>query len=340
MFSGSPMEKDADAKRLSHSLFEAYAGNSGVYDEFADGSGGIREAYRAFLEAAPDLSAEELKRRNETARRIIHEQGITYNVYGDLLGMERLWQLDPLPLLIGAEEWRKLEKALVQRATLINRVLADCYGAQDLIRSGQLPPALVFAQPDFLRPCHGMRPPGDTFLHLYAADLARSPDGQWWVVSDRTQIPTGAGYALANRLIAARILPEAFRDCNVQRLAGFFRELQSTLARLGPSRADSARVVVLTPGPFNETYFEQAWLARYLGYALVEGQDLAVRDDRVFLKTLSGLEPVDVILRRVDDGWCDPLELRNDSMLGVPGLVEALRAGNVAMVNTLGSGLL
>lgn len=334
------MEKGANTKMISHSLFEAYAGNSGVYDEFADGSGGIREAYRSFLEAAPDLSAEELKRRNETARRIIHEQGITYNVYGDLLGMERLWQLDPLPLLIGAAEWRNLEKALVQRATLINRVLADCYGAQDLIRSGQLPPALVFAQPDFLRPCHGMRPPGDTFLHLYAADLARSTDGQWWVVSDRTQIPTGAGYALANRLIAARILPEAFRDCNVQRLAGFYRELQTTLAQLGPSRADTARVVVLTPGPFNETYFEQAWLARYLGYALVEGQDLAVRDDRVFLKTLSGLEPVDVILRRVDDGWCDPLELRNDSMLGVPGLVGALRAGNVAIANALGSGLL
>jgi uncharacterized circularly permuted ATP-grasp superfamily protein len=226
------------------------------------------------------------------------------------------------------------------RATLLDLILADCYGSQSLIQAGLLPPALVFGQPDFLRPCHGLRPPGGTFLHLYAADLVRSKDGQWWVVSDRTQIPAGAGYTLANRLITARVLPQPFRDCNVRRLAGFFRELQATLARLGSRRPDNPRIVLLTPGPFNETYFEQAWLARYLGYTLVEGQDLTVRDDRLVLKTLSGLESVDVILRRVDDGWCDPLELRNDSMLGVPGLLGALRAGNVAAANALGSGLL
>src|SRR5208283_3570937 len=178
------------------------------------------------------------------------------------------------------------------------------------------------------------------FLHLYAADLARSKDGQWWVLSDRTQIPAGAGYTLANRLITARVLPQPFRDCNVRRLAGFFRDAQTALARLGARRPDNPRIVLLTPGPFNETYFEQAWLARYLGYTLVEGQDLTVRDDRLLLKTLSGLEPVDVILRRVDDDWCDPLELRNDSMLGVPGLLGALRAGNAAAANALGSGLL
>ncbi|HEY1489744.1 MAG TPA: circularly permuted type 2 ATP-grasp protein, partial [Verrucomicrobiae bacterium] len=195
-------------------------------------------------------------------------------------------------------------------------------------------------QPDFLRPCHNIRAPKDTLLHFYAADLARSPDGQWWVISDRTQIPTGAGYALANRLVTSRILPEPFRDNHVHRLAGFFREAQNTLAQLASRQADTARVVMLTPGPHNETYFEQAYLARYLGYMLVEGQDLTVRDNHVWLKTLSGLERVDVILRRVDDDFCDPLELRNDSMLGVPGLVEALRAGNVTVANALGSGLL
>jgi uncharacterized circularly permuted ATP-grasp superfamily protein/uncharacterized alpha-E superfamily protein len=178
------------------------------------------------------------------------------------------------------------------------------------------------------------------FLNFYAADLARSPDGRWWVVSDRTQIPTGAGYALANRLVTSRILSEPFREHNVHRLAGFFRDVQSALRRLAPRAQGEPRVVLLTPGPHNETYFEQAYLARYLGYTIVEGQDLTVRDDRVFLKTLSGLEPVDVILRRVDDDFCDPLELRNDSMLGVPGLVEALRAGNVAIANGLGCGLL
>ncbi|MCW5559540.1 MAG: circularly permuted type 2 ATP-grasp protein, partial [Verrucomicrobiae bacterium] len=254
--------------------------------------------------------------------------------------MERPWELDPIPLVIGSEEWHRIEAALQQRAALLDRILADCYGPQDLIRSGWLPPALVFAQPDFLRSAHGARPPAETFLHFYAADLARSPDGQWWVVSDRTQIPTGAGYALANRLVTSRILPEAFRDCQIQRLAAFFRAVQSSLAGLGSRRTDNPRVVLLTPGPYNETYFEQGYMARYLGYSMVEGQDLTVRDDRVFLKTLSGLEPVDVLLRRVDDDFCDPLELRNDSMLGVPGLLEALRAGNVSLANGLGSGLL
>ena len=245
----------------------------------------------------------------------------------------------PIPFVIAPEEWRALETGLIQRATLLNKILADCYGAQELIRSRWLSPALVFGQPDFLRPCHGIRVPDRHFLHFYAADLARSPDGRWWVISDRTQIPTGAGYALANRLVTSRILPEPFRDNHVHRLAGFFRDVQNTLAQLAPRQADNPRVVMLTPGPHNETYFEQAYLARYLGYMLVEGQDLTVRDNHVFLKTLSGLERVDVILRRVDDDFCDPLELRNDSMLGVPGLVEAMRAGNVTVANALGSGL-
>ena len=241
--------------------------------------------------------------------------------------------------VIAPDEWRSLETGLIQRATLLNKILADCYGNQELIRSRWLSPALVFAQPDFLRPCHGVRLPRNLFLHFYAADLARSPDGRWWVISDRTQIPTGAGYALANRLVTSRIFPESFRENNVHRLAGFFRTVQETLAQLAPRQSDRARVVMLTPGPHNETYFEQAYLARYLGYMLVEGQDLTVRDNCVFLKTLSGLERVDVILRRVDDDFCDPLELRNDSILGVPGLVEAVRAGNVVVANALGTGL-
>src|SRR5262249_32600157 len=195
------------------------------------------------------------------------------------------------------------------------------------------------AQPDFLRPSHNVRVPGNLFLNLYAVDLARSPDGRWWVISDRTQIPTGTGYALANRLVSSRILSETFHEDHVQRLAGFFRDMQTALRHLAPGAKDEPRIVLLTPGPHNETYFEQAYLSRYLGYTIVEGQDLTVRDDRVFLKTLSGLEPVDVILRRVDDDFCDPLELRNDSMLGVPGLIEAVRAGNVAVANAPGTGL-
>jgi uncharacterized circularly permuted ATP-grasp superfamily protein/uncharacterized alpha-E superfamily protein len=321
-------------------LLAAYRSRPGTYDELLAETGELRPHYAGLIGALEKFSPAELQHRRDTCRRLVLEQGITYNVYGDPLGMERPWQLDPLPFVIASAEWRALEAALVQRATLLNRILVDCYGPQELIRSRWLSPALVFAQPDFLRPCHGIRPPGDTHLHFYAADLARSPDGRWWVLSDRTQIPTGAGYALANRVVTSRILPESFRDSHVHRLAGFFRNLQNSLTQLSPRPGEQPRVVLLTAGPHNETYFEQAYLARYLGYMLVEGQDLTVRDDRVFLKTLSGLEPVDVILRRVDDDFCDPLELRNDSILGVPGLVEALRAGNVVVANALGGGLL
>ncbi len=321
-------------------MFDGYAHIAGVFDEMRAPNGDARPHFETLLSELDALGGEEIQRRRDSCEQIIHEQGITYTVYGDASGTERPWRLDPIPLVIAPQEWRGVEKALVQRATLINRILADCYGKQDLIRTAWLPPAHVFAQPDFLRPVHGLKPPGDTFLHFYAADLARSPDGRWWVISDRTQIPTGAGYALANRLVTSRIFPEAFRSCNVQRVAGFFREMQESLAALATRKTDNPRVVVLTPGAYNETYFEQTYLARYLGYTLVEGQDLTVRDDRVFLKTIGGLENVDVILRRVDDDFCDPLELRNNSMLGVPGLIEAARAGNVAIANALGSGLL
>jgi uncharacterized circularly permuted ATP-grasp superfamily protein/uncharacterized alpha-E superfamily protein len=330
----------AAGKSEEADLFADYNPRESVFDESRAADGSNRPAFAVLSKALAHVTPADAKARAETSRRLVREQGITYNVYGDANVMERPWELDPLPFVISPEEWRSLEQALIQRATLINRVLADCYGPQELIRSGRLPPALVFAQSEFLQPCHGVRPPDDVFLHFYACDLARSPDGRWWVISDRTQIPTGAGYALANRLVTSRIFAEAFRDCHVQRLAGFFRDVQHSLAALGRRRTDNPRIVLLTPGPYNETYFEQAYLARYLGYSLVEGQDLCVRDDRVFLKTLSGLEPVDVILRRVDDDFCDPLELRNDSMLGVPGLIEALRAGNVAVANALGSGLL
>ncbi|HEV7925476.1 MAG TPA: circularly permuted type 2 ATP-grasp protein [Verrucomicrobiae bacterium] len=323
-------------------LLAGYPRGDELFDEAFSTDGELLPHYARFVEGIQKLGAAELKRRRESCRRLLHEQGITYNVHdaANARGVEQPWQVDPIPLVIAPEEWRSLEAALIQRATLINAILADCYGPQELIRSRRLPPALVFAQPDFLRPCNGIRPPHDTYLHFYAADLARSPDGQWWVISDRTQVPTGAGYALANRLVTSRALPEAFRGCHVHRLAGFFRDLQVSLAKMAPRQSDNPRVVFLTPGPYSETYCEQSYLARYLGYMLVEGQDLTVRDDRVYLKTLSGLEPVHVIFRRVDDDYCDPLELRNDSILGVPGLLEALRAGNVAVANALGSGLL
>lgn len=324
----------------SRSLFEGYAVAPASYNEVFAAPGTPRPHWASVVRFLDTIGHQELARRWQQARQMLHENGVTYNVYGDPHGMERPWQLDAIPWVIAPEEWAGIEAALVQRARLLNALLADVYGPQQLLQQGLLPPALVFAHSGFLRPCHGLRLPNNGYLHLYAADLARAPDGQWWVLADRTQNPAGAGYALENRLIVSRLLPELFRDCQVRRLALFFAALRQLLLTLAPHHRDNPRIVLLTPGPYNETYFEHVYLARYLGYTLVEGSDLTVRDQRVFLKTLAGLQPVDVILRRQDDVFCDPLELHQTSLLGTAGLLQAVRAGNVAVVNALGSGWL
>ncbi|HTU18035.1 MAG TPA: circularly permuted type 2 ATP-grasp protein [Gemmataceae bacterium] len=311
----------------------------GCYDEMVDAVGGVRPHWHSFLHALDALGQEELQRRWDEARQLLRENGVAYNVYDDSRGMDRPIALDPIPLLLAPAELACLGESLVQRTRLLEAILADLYGPQTLLSRGLLPPELVFDAPGFLRCCHGVRPAGNRYLHLYGANLGRSPDGQVWVLGDRTQAPSGAGYALENRIVLARMLPKVFRACQVQRLAQFFLTLRETLRNIAPAHHDNPRVVLLTPGPFNETFFEHAFLARYLGYTLVQGGDLTVRGDRVFLKLLGGLQPVDVILRRLDDDYCDPLELRADSFLGVPGLVQAVRAGNVAVANPLGSGL-
>ena len=321
-------------------LFAGYRPPDGSFDEtFAEG-GEPRPHWQKVVEALETLGPRELAHCWQQARRMIHENGVTYNVYDDARGMERPWELDPVPWVIGPDEWACLEAAVAQRARLLNAVLADVYGPQRLLAEGLLPPELVFAHPGFLRPCHGLTVPDDCYLHVYAADLARAPDGQWRVLADRAQSPAGSGYALENRQVLSSILPEVLRDCQVQRLASYFATLRQTLQEVATRHRDNPRIVLLTPGPYNETYFEHAYLARYLGYTLVEGGDLTVRDQCVYLKTLAGLQPVDVILRRLDDAFCDPLELNQASLLGSAGLVQAVRAGNVAVANALGSGWL
>jgi len=317
-------------------LLQASLHDPAVFDELSADGVTPREHWSSFVQSLTELGAGELEKRLARAERRIRENGVTYNVYGDPLGVSRPWKIDLVPLLIPADEWRFLEKGVIQRAELLNQILRDMYGPQKLFASGRLPAALAFANPGFLRPLVGVALPQQAFLHLLAVDLARSPDGQWWVLADRTQAPSGSGYALENRTIVADILPDSFRESNVRRLAPFFRAERETLLSL--AQTSHPRIVLLTPGPFNETYFEHAYLARYLGFTLVEGADLTVRDRKVYLKTVNDLQPVDVILRRVDDSFCDPLELRADSMLGVPGLVEAVAAGNVKVVNGLGSG--
>jgi uncharacterized circularly permuted ATP-grasp superfamily protein/uncharacterized alpha-E superfamily protein len=321
-------------------LLDDYRPLAGVYDEMSSGAGQPRAHCDALIRSLQGLGRTELWSRWEAAKRAIRDNGVTYNVYGDPQGVDRPWTLDMLPLLMEPAEWSRIEGALLQRSRLLNAVLADLYGPQRLLREGVLPPSLVLANPSFLRPCHGVRVPNHVYVHLLAVDLGRSPDGQWRVLADRTQAPSGAGYALENRIVMSRSVPEAFRDCQVQSLGAFFRAHRDGLMALAPAdRRDHPRAVLLTPGPLNETYFEHAYLARYLGFTLVEGADLTVRDSRVFIKTLEGLRQVDVILRRLDDSFCDPLDLRADSALGVAGLVEAVRAGHVTVANALGSGL-
>lgn len=282
----------------------------------------------------------DLNRRTTDLQRQVRDNGITYNVYADAGGPQRPWALDLFPLIIPAASWQKIEAGVLQRVQLLERILDDVYGEQKLLAAKLLPPALVQGHPGYLRPMHGARPAGGRRLHIAAFDVARDPAGAWWIVTQRTQAPSGLGYLLENRLIISRLFPEAFRDLKVQRLAATYRALLESLLAMCPAGEGEPRIVLLTPGPYNETYFEHAYLARYLGIALVEGSDLTVRGDRLFLKTLKGLQPVHGVLKRLDDEFLDPLELRADSHLGVPGLLQAIRAGNVLVANCPGSGFL
>lgn len=321
-------------------LFAPLTAETGRYHEVFTASGAVRAHWERFHDLLSGLSPDQMQQRVELVERLVQENGVTYNIYGAATDTSRPWRLGSLPNLIPEPEWQVIASGIAQRADLLNRVLADLYGPQTLLSEGLLPPELIYGHPNFLWPCQGMQPPGGQFLHVYAADLARDADGRWSVMADRTQAPSGMGYALENRQIVARAFPEMYRQLKVQALTGFFQALQQTLARLAPTRGEPPLTVLLTPGRYNETYFEHVYLARQLAMPLVEGSDLTVRQSVVYLKTLNGLKRVHAILRRLDDDFCDPLELRSDSALGVPGLLEAARAGTVLIANALGSGVL
>jgi uncharacterized circularly permuted ATP-grasp superfamily protein/uncharacterized alpha-E superfamily protein len=332
-------------------LFAHYLAAPDSFDEMLDAARVPRAHWRAMLANLEHEAPAMMRQRVEMVQRQVRENGVTYNVPADADGRQRPWDLNVLPLILPPEEWAGIEAAVIQRATLLNKILGDVYGKQEMLREGLLPPALIHGHAGFLRPCHGMRHHDDVALHFYAIDLARAPDGGWWVMADRTQAPSGAGYALENRAIISPTFPDLLRELKVQPLAGFFRTMHDSLTHWGrlcaakgdspaPLRdGESPLIVLLTAGPRTESYYEQAYLARYLGLPLVEGGDLTVRDGVVYLKTLAGLHRVHVIMRRVDDECCDPLELQS-SMLGVAGLTQAARRGNVLIANSLGSSLL
>lgn len=333
-----------DAAELAAALAAPAA--AGRYDELRGSAAGLQAptlapAWRAFFTHLGSDGVADLDRRADALQRRMRENGLFYQLHeqraGD--GATGPWSLDLLPLIVTSQDWAAIERGVLQRVRLLNAMMADLYGPQTILQRGLLPPALVTGHPGYLRAMRGARVPGDTWLHVVAFDLARGPDGQWRVIAHHTQGAAGLGYLLENRLIVSRLLPRTFRGLRVQRLAASYRALLQSMQALSPAGKNS-RIVLLTPGPHSATYFEHAYLARYLGLTLVEGGDLTARDNRVFLKTLRGLEPVHGILRRVDDAWLDPLELRPDSMLGVPGLLQAVRAGNVLLANAPGSSFL
>lgn len=330
----------ARAESAANGCLASYSAEPGRYDELLDEAGELRPQWRSLVDKIAGADARASARRSlDLTRRLIVENGVTYNVYADPQGADRPWALDPIPLVLTSAEWRTIESGLAQRARLLEALFADLYGPQRLLAEGVVPPDLVFGHPNFLWPCLGMSPKRGNWLQIYAADLARAPDGRWWVMADRTQTPSGAGYALENREILEQVLPDSLAEVGTRRIGGFFGELRNRLLE-GIEANETPLAVILTPGPFNETYFEHAYLARQLGLPLVEGTDLTVRNDTVYLKTVAGLRRVHAILRRLDDDFCDPVELRSDSALGVAGLLGAVRAGRVEVANALGTGVL
>lgn len=326
-----------DLADMKSELAADYAPNPTMYDEMVDRNGQLRPHWRPYLDALGRFDPSAIERILNTAQRMIRDHGVGYSGYEPKLTATHPWRLDPAPLLIAPDEWQALEFGLCQRARLLNAVVQDIYGEQTLLRQGQLPAALVHGNENFLRPLHQVSPENGTHIHMLAFDLARGTDDRWWVMSDRVQSPAGAGYALENRVAVSRALPEVFREVGAHRIGGFFQGMSDGLASL--ARREEPLITLLTEGPHGPAYLEHAYLARYLGFQLVEGEDLTVRDAKVYLKTLDGLKQVDLILRRAPGDLCDPLELRTDSAAGVAGLVSAVRAGNVIVANSLGSGV-
>jgi uncharacterized circularly permuted ATP-grasp superfamily protein/uncharacterized alpha-E superfamily protein len=319
-------------------LLEHYRPLPGVPDEMVDANGNPRPLWAEFIDRLEELGTEELTRRFARADQYLRDAGVYYRVYDRTGAAEREWPLAHVPLLIDEEEWAGIAAGLKQRAELFEAIVADIYGDNRLAAEGLLPPGLIASSPEFLRPLVGVRPASGHFLHFCAFELGRGPDGKWWVLGDRTQAPSGAGFALENRVATTRALSDIYGEMHVERLAGFFRRFRDAL--FDRSDDPAARVAIMTPGPLNETYFEHAYIARYLGIMLLEGEDLTVTDGQLMVRTVSGLRPISVLWRRLDAAFADPLELNPKSQIGTPGIAEALRGGSVSMVNALGSGIL
>ncbi len=332
------MNREETASQLPPPLFAAAAART--YCELTGGGNRPQAHWQAIVTALEGMGVVELAERQLRVERMRHQDGATFNPFDNPESRESAWALDMIPLPLTAAEWATIEAGVAQRARLLEAVLADVYGPQQLLRDGLLPPELLFANPAFLHPCHGLRPAGDRFLPCYAVDLYRAADGSFRVLRDFGGHPTGLGYALENRIVISRVFATLFQNTRLHRLAPFFHTLHQGLVGRANRQWQEPTIVLLSPGPEQSLYFEHALLSRYLGYPLVESQDLTVRNGRVYLKKLAGLEPVEVIFRALADDESDPFTLRRETGKGIAGLIQAAREGNVDLANPVGSGFI
>lgn len=330
------------AMRLDeHPYLAGYRPAPGVADELFDTSGAMRPVWRPFVEAFLRFSPQELRERFGRADQYLRDAGVYFRQYSNDPMTEREWPLSHIPVVLHENEWDEICAGLAQRADLLEAVMADLYGPGRLVSEGHLPAELIAGNRGWLRPMAGVKPHGGHYLHFLAFEIGRSPDGSWLVLGDRTQAPSGSGFALENRMATGRIFPESFPRDRIHRLASFFGDFRTGLERLAASfDGGGRRVAILTPGPANDAYYEHTYIARYLGLSLLEGEDLIVQNGQAMVRTIKGPQPLGLIWRRIDAGFADPLEFDPGSQIGTPGLMEAVRSGQLAMVNALGSGVL
>ncbi len=330
-------QSQAGSDPIEHVL-RGYQTELGVADELKDNSGALRPVWSDFIHHLAGLSPDGVADRFRRGNQYLRDAGVFYRKYGADSADERDWPLSPIPVLLRGQDWDAIASGLVQRAELLEQIVADLYGPAHLVRDGHLPASVIAQNPGWLRPMVGVKPPSGAFLNFLAFEVGRGPSGQWWVLGDRTDAPSGAGFALENRVATSRVFPNFYGQSNTRRLAGFFQEFRERLQNLRKDKSEP--IGLLTPGQMNDGFFEHAYLARYLGFLLIEGEDLTMSDGHLKVRTVEGLKPISVLWRRLDAAFCDPLELNEASALGTPGMLHAIRRGNLSTINTPGAGVL
>ncbi|HEX4342260.1 MAG TPA: circularly permuted type 2 ATP-grasp protein [Verrucomicrobiae bacterium] len=320
------------------SLFKGYTPET-FFDEMMASDGDVRPHYRKLVERYGKLTAEDFEQRRRAVDLSFLRQGITFNVYGDSQGVEKIFPFDLVPRIVPAKEWEHIEAGLAQRITALNLFLHDIYHEQRIVKEGVIPPYYVLSGKHFRREFVNFAVPKDIYIHVCGTDLIRDKDGNYMVLEDNGRCPSGVSYVLENRRAMKRSFPHLFETVGVRPVDSYPADLLNMLRHIAPGGMADPTVVVLTPGAYNSAYFEHTYLAGQMGIPIVEGRDLVVRDSHVFMRTTKGLEPVHVIYRRVDDDFLDPTVFRRDSVLGVPGLINAYRAGHVSLANSIGTGI-